>query len=252
MKEKLYTIPLNDAVNANDECPFCYVERELEHDQLDFVLGACASYMEADVREMTDNEGFCRRHFKDMFNYGNNLGNAWILKTHYMKLRNDFAKETRNYKPQKISISNKLLKKSTCNPISDWLKKREESCYICKRNKEIFDRYIDTFFILYKQDPAFRDKISGGKGFCLTHFNVLLENAELKMNDVEREEFFNMLFKLMDTNLERMQEDINWLVEKYDYENANADWRTSKDASQRGMQKLKGGYPEEPPYKMKK
>ncbi|MDE7046712.1 MAG: hypothetical protein K2P25_01800, partial [Lachnospiraceae bacterium] len=27
MKEKLYTIPLNDAVNAGDECPFCNIER---------------------------------------------------------------------------------------------------------------------------------------------------------------------------------------------------------------------------------
>ena len=36
MKEKLYTIPLNDAVNENDECPFCFIERKLEeeHDQL--------------------------------------------------------------------------------------------------------------------------------------------------------------------------------------------------------------------------
>ena len=30
MKETLYTIPLNDAVNANDECPFCFIEREVE------------------------------------------------------------------------------------------------------------------------------------------------------------------------------------------------------------------------------
>ena len=41
MKEKLYTIPLNDAVNANEECPFCYIERALEQDLLDFVLGSC-------------------------------------------------------------------------------------------------------------------------------------------------------------------------------------------------------------------
>lgn len=27
MKEKLYMIPLNDAVNADDECPFCHIER---------------------------------------------------------------------------------------------------------------------------------------------------------------------------------------------------------------------------------
>ena len=27
MKEKLYTIPLMDAFKAEDECPFCFVER---------------------------------------------------------------------------------------------------------------------------------------------------------------------------------------------------------------------------------
>ena len=43
MKEKLYTIPLNDAVNASDECPFCFIERELEQNSLDFVLGNGAS-----------------------------------------------------------------------------------------------------------------------------------------------------------------------------------------------------------------
>lgn len=31
---------------------------------MDFVLGHGASYMEADIRDMTDREGFCRAHFK--------------------------------------------------------------------------------------------------------------------------------------------------------------------------------------------
>ncbi len=57
MKETLYTIPLNDAVNAGDECPFCYIEREVEQDLMDFVLGSGSSYMESDVREATDKEG---------------------------------------------------------------------------------------------------------------------------------------------------------------------------------------------------
>mgnify|MGYP001518328744 CR=1 FL=1 len=39
MKEQLYTIPLNDAVNAQDECPFCFIHRSIEQDLLDFVLG---------------------------------------------------------------------------------------------------------------------------------------------------------------------------------------------------------------------
>ena len=89
MKEKLYTIPLNDAMNAGDECPFCFIERNVEQDLLDFTLGSGSSYMESDVREATDKAGFCRAHFKKMFDYGNTLGNAWILKTHYVQMNRD-------------------------------------------------------------------------------------------------------------------------------------------------------------------
>ena len=63
MKEKLYTIPLNDAMNEQDECPFCYIEKTVEQDLLDFVLGSCSSYMESDIREHSDKAGFCRVHF---------------------------------------------------------------------------------------------------------------------------------------------------------------------------------------------
>ena len=44
MKETLYTIPLNDAFHADDECPFCFIERNLEQNSLDFILGT--AYME--------------------------------------------------------------------------------------------------------------------------------------------------------------------------------------------------------------
>ena len=30
MKETIYTIPLNDAFHAEDECPFCRLERDAE------------------------------------------------------------------------------------------------------------------------------------------------------------------------------------------------------------------------------
>lgn len=253
MKEKLYTIPLNDAVNAGDECPFCFVERELENDQLDFVLGACASYMESDVREMTDKEGFCRAHFKKMHDYGNTLGNAWILKTHYVKMRAELDKQIKNYKPGKVSFSDKLFKKNLeGNPIANWVKEQEESCFICKRNKEIYERYIDTFFIVYNQDEEFRNKIKNSKGFCISHFGDIMENADTKMNDSQREEFYKVLFPLMQNNLDRLQEDVDWMVEKFDYRNADADWKNSKDAVPRGMQKLMGGYPADDTYKMKK
>ena len=90
MKEKLYTIPLNDAVNANDECPFCFVEREVEQGLLDFCLGSGSSYMVSEIRDITDKEGFCRMHYKKMFDYGNTLGRwtkQWILTSRAPSLR---------------------------------------------------------------------------------------------------------------------------------------------------------------------
>ena len=85
MKEQIHTIPISDAFDNAGECPFCYIEKRTEDHVMDFVLGHGASYMEADIRDMTDKEGFCRAHFKKMFDYGNSLGNAWILKTMYMR-----------------------------------------------------------------------------------------------------------------------------------------------------------------------
>ena len=79
MKETIYTIPLMDAFNANDECPFCFIERNLEQHAISFILGS--AYMEDDVRMETDKIGFCRHHYKMMFDYGNRLGSALILST---------------------------------------------------------------------------------------------------------------------------------------------------------------------------
>lgn len=239
MKEVLYTIPLNDAVNAGGECPFCNIEKDVEQDLLDFVLGSGSSYMEADVRAETDEEGFCAPHLKKMFAYGNTLGNGWILKTHYMKINAGMHKAFEKFSP----AGNKGLfgRSKGTNGVVDWIRDREESCYICKRYAATYKRYLATFIHMYRNDGEFRQKIFEGKGFCLTHFADLLEYADETLTDKEREEFYPKMFELMDKNMKRMSEDIAWLVEKFDYRNKDADWKDSKDAIQRGMQKLKGG-----------
>ena len=148
---------------------------------------------------------------------------------------------------------NKFRKNAeSSNPIGMWVAEKESSCYICKRYEETYARYLDTFFVMYKKDEAFRDKIKNSKGFCLHHFGDLCEAAEAKLNDKEKASFYPMIFSLMEENMQRMAEDVAWLVEKFDYRNNDADWKNSKDAIQRGMQKLKGGYPADGPYQMNK
>lgn len=254
MKEKLYTIPLNDAVNANDECPFCFIERKLEQDSLNFVLGNGSSYMESDIREQTDKAGFCRIHMKKMFDYGNTLGNALILQTHYRRIRSEMKKEFDEFEPKKIPVF-KLFRCSEAdlkkNSIASWTEAKDNSCFICQSISDTFHHYMETFFVLYRRDNEFRNKILSGKGFCLHHFGILCNNADKYLNDKEQAEFYQSMFDLMDKNFQRMEEDLVWLSDKFDYRNKDADWKNSKDALQRGMQKLHGGYPADAVFKAK-
>ena len=252
MKEKLYTIPLNDAVNAMDECPFCNIERKIEQDMMDFVLGSGSSYMESDVREQTDKAGFCRMHFKKMYDYGNTLGNAWIMKTHMKEMIFEMKKAMAQHKPNQTGGLFRKKTETGINSVSKWVQEKEKSCYICNQFRDHYDRYMDTFFELYKKDTSFREKIQNGKGFCIPHFGDLCEAAESRLKEKEQGDFFTVLFSFMENSMNRLYEDDAWLIEKFDYRNKDADWKNSKDALQNCMQKLKGGYPADPIYKQKK
>ncbi|MDY3917826.1 MAG: DUF6062 family protein [Candidatus Limivivens sp.] len=256
MKEQLYTIPLNDAFNTGDECPFCHIHRSLEQHAIEFVLGSGASYMEDDVRAETDKLGFCSYHYEKMFTYGNKLGNALILETHMKKLTAGLKAETAHYTPNaRPSLLSRFSRSSGDSEkksnLVHWLSEQESHCYICDYIEKIYQRYIDTFFEMYKKDSAFRDKVKNSRGFCLHHFKDLVQAAEEKMNEKDRTAFFEMLFPQMIQGLERITEDVEWFQKKFDYQFKDADWKNSKDAVQRAMQKVAGGYPADPPFQAK-
>lgn len=251
MKEKLYTIELHDALTAGDECPFCWLERKLEQTAIEFALGA--SYMESDIREQTDRRGFCRRHTKAMFDYGNNLGNAWIFKTRLAWLRRELKKQMEEFSPQPAPMLGRFKKKEgqECT-ISSWIRQEESHCYVCDRVEETYRRVLDTFIHQVKQEEEFLKLVEGSKGFCIHHFADLVEICERKLGKKDQDKIFPMLFGQMNRELERVQEDIDWLIEKYDYTNADKGWRNSEDAVQRTMQKIVGTYPADPVFRNKK
>ena len=280
MKETLYTIPLNDAVNADDECPLCFMERKIERDALDFTLGNSSSYMERDIRAQTDAEGFCRRHFKEMFDYGNALGSAWILSTHLRAISKELDAEIEKHEKKGTARPAKSKQEKTggflarmhapkgvrtagdssrdleaganTDSIAAWVTDKEESCFVCRQIADTKARYIDTFFYLWQKDPQFREKILNGKGFCLPHFGDLCEAAKTGLPKEAQDEFYTEICGLMKKNLERITGDVDWMIEKFDYQHADEPWKNSKDAIQRAMQKLKGGYPADQPWRMKK
>lgn len=48
-----------------------------------------------------------------------------------------------------------------------------------------------------------------------------------------------------------MSADVDWLIEKFDYQNKDADWKNSKDAIQREC-RISGRLSGDPVYKMNK
>lgn len=249
MKEQLYTIPLNDAFKSNDECPFCYLQRNLEQNAINYVLGSGASYMESDVRAETDDLGFCRDHLKKMYEYGNRLACGLILSTHIKKKNEELRKQIQNYKPVKISPFSRTKKKSAePTPLQNWIQSQTNQCFICNYYASTYDRYLDTFFYLYRKDPTFIELIKKGKGFCIPHFGDMIQKGQQVLSSNEFSSFFDLVSSLMLEHMQRVQNDIQWFCEKFDYRNKDADWKESKDAIPRSMQKLGSGYPADPPF----
>ncbi len=247
MKEQIDTIPVNEAFSAEDECPFCYLERQAEQRAIRYTLGPGASYMEPDIRAVTDSQGFCRQHYKKMYDYGNSLGNALVMQTYYIGMRKELQNQMDSFKmPDKRGLFSK--KPDTELPIVQYLRQKNSSCYLCGKVAYNMRRYYATFFHQIKE-PEFRSKVENSKGFCLHHFQQLLENAQQKLPNGQITWFYTTVFNLMADHLARVQGDLDWFIEKFDYRNAGADWKNSKDAVSRSMQKLKGSYPADSPYK---
>ena len=124
------------------------------------------------------------------------------------------------------------------------------ACFICGKIEYNMRLCFQTFFALIR-DEEFRARVTASKGFCLRHFARLLDTAESELPNSQREWFFREVFALMKDNLTRVKEDLDWLIAKYDYRNAGADWKNSRDALQRTIQKLEGLHPADPPYQMR-
>ncbi len=80
MKERIYTIPINEAFEVRDGCPMCRLFEQLEKNSLSYVMGG--AMMEPDVRLQTNKLGFCGKHLADMMSMNNRLSLALMLESH--------------------------------------------------------------------------------------------------------------------------------------------------------------------------
>ena len=158
MKEQLYTIPVNDEFDRDCECPVCGMYRSLQDAAIDFTMGP--SYMEDDIRMETNKTGFCDKHIKMLYQNQNRLGLALILQTHMEQVIKNAEKLAKGGR-----TSGGLFKKRETSALKAYMDELDQSCYICKRMANTFERYLVTVFYLYERDEEFRKKFAACKGF---------------------------------------------------------------------------------------
>ncbi len=232
MKEKLYTIPVNEAFEADCECPVCMMRKKLETDAIEFTMGP--SYMEDDIREATSRLGFCEKHLGQLYENQNRLGLALIIKTHMDKIVRDVEKYSAN---SKVAAPSFFKKKEEASEVVSYINELEDSCFVCNKIEGTFERYIATIFHLYHNDEAFRNKFNASKGFCTSHYKILYQQAAKYLSGNEQSKFLKELNGLYLDNMKRVRDDLEWFINKFDYRYANEPWKNAKDALTRSMQK---------------
>ncbi|MGI6106774.1 MAG: DUF6062 family protein [Lachnospiraceae bacterium] len=236
MKEELHTIPVNDAFNADAECPVCYMYRTLEQKAIDFTMGS--SYMEDYIRAETDKLGFCSHHMKMMEQNGNKLGLALMLHTHIKKTNRDTAKLMKAPVKKQSGVFRK--KEDDADPLLTYLDGVNSTCFVCDHIQMTFKWYLFTLVEMWKKDEGFREKYRNCRGLCNEHLPMVLREGQKRLSAAEYAEFRQETCELYRRNMERIEDELSWFIDKYDYRNVNEPWKNSRDVLARAVVKTNG------------
>lgn len=238
MKEKLYTIPVNDAFHEDCECPICSMYRSIEQDALRFTM---SGYMVEERRMESNKVGFCERHMRMLYAGEDRLGLAWMVKTHMEHI----IKEIEDRQKAPVKSASFFKKKAEPNELTDYLGYLDHSCFVCDKINEMFERYLATIFFLYKKEADFRKVFNESKGFCTTHYRMLCELAPKELSGEALQNFMKDTNRLYLENMKRVTADVSWFIDKFDYRFKDEPWKNAKDSIPRSMIKLNGILPPE-------
>ncbi len=240
MKEKIYTIPVNEAFDADCECPVCYLRSKLETEAAQYALGG--AMMEPDYRIVSNEKGYCNRHYARLFEKPNKLSLSLIMDTHLDDVRKKIdalCECFENLDSEKKSLFKKNAP-SACETINSHLCKITDSCVICDKVNHTMERFTDVIFYLWDKESEFREKLLASKGFCIVHFNFLVEASFKYLSRKKAIEFSKLIYEKEKKELERIQTDIHNYTLKFDYRNKDSKWGTEIDAPIRTLEKLSG------------
>lgn len=210
MKERIYSIPLTDALRENCGCILCSIEKKLEDDALNYFLGP--AMMEPDTREITNKKGFCRRHLPMLFDKGNRLGLALVLETHVKELSGKMTAEKQSGFMKK-GLDASLTAKKILDTAS--------SCAICdKMNSQMADAAGNLAY-LWAQESDFRDLFMLQGTLCPEHAGLVLSVCDNETGNKLRDAFTESILFSQKKLLDNLYKDLHEFVLSFDYRNSD-------------------------------
>ena len=227
--EQIYTIPVNEAFDLVSEkgecgCPICLLYKKLQRDEIDKILGA--SMMEPDIRQMTNEEGFCLSHYEIMLTKKRMLGMALMMESHLADVKKRMLGSVIIGDKRRAAISS--------------LGELEESCYVCSRIDKNLEAMISTVVYLFESDGEFKKKFLKAPYFCLPHYRRMLEYAAKRMSKRSYSEFYDAAFAVNERYIDTLTSDVSWFCKKFDYRYDSEPWYNSKDSVKRSVKFLSG------------
>lgn len=229
MKEQIYTIPINEALEQEGFCPFCYMREKLEADAVSYTLGP--AMMEPEFRVFTNERGFCQKHMRDLQAQRNALSLTLVLETHIDSIKSvmdNVLKSEKKSRFKKENGKNEIFAEEMNRILS--------SCAVCERIEHTFSGYINTFIFMLKKEKDFVQRVLATEGFCMEHFAQLVHEANEKLSNAEFEEYFVPIIEHQKARLEKQHEHIKKFAESFDYRNAGKKLEVPRDTL------IKSGY----------
>ncbi len=220
MKERIYSIPLTEALEEAQGCILCTLEKRLEEQAVLYFLGP--SMMEPDSREITNKKGFCKRHVGMLFDKKNRLSLALMLETHVKELEKNLDI------PKKSGL---FSKESPSKLVSNDIYEKIESCALCDKLSSQMRDAAGNLAYLWDKEEDFRKMFEKSKGLCLEHTALAAEMCDGEIFGKKKDEYLSMLIKRERESLNTLYNDLHSFTLSFDYRNADKELTTAEKES---------------------
>ncbi len=236
MKYRLETIPVWEALEEGARCPLCFLAERLERQYVSFYLGD--SVMTPEIRVQVNDTGFCPRHFQQMVEGGNRLGLSLMASTHIESVREKLEEDRKTL--LKAAGGRSPRAKRTYYEHIKRMKQRRDDCLVCDRMDHTMRNYAYTLARLVCDEEAFRSTFGSSPGLCLEHLPLVLDVAHDALKPSERREFVEIVFALVDGDLEDIHGSLAEFAERFDYRNRKPMTEKLRQSVARAVAKLTG------------